>query len=338
MKVRASTRRRSGWALGAIAVAATLTLAACGSSNDSGKSTSTSSAAGQTGSKLIIFGLSFPCGLNDYATNLCKGVKAAASNLPAGYKVEIKTGINYGDTVAYNSLIQNSLQLNPAGLIIFPNGPAAQVPILKQACAKGVKVIIIDSPATGLKCQSSFIGANHHQLGVMDGKWLVDHPSSSKEVGIVSLPPGQYASNDARVKGFTTTVTAAGYKVVATAITDLSLDTTRTQVTNMVTAHPKLGAVFSANGPMGQGTAQALKGNRKVLQLSLDGFIDDVRMIVKGDLSANAAQNPYRMGKLAVEYMAKVIQGQKVPPLTYTPAALVDKTNAKEYIATGGLR
>ena len=27
----------------------------------------------------------------------------------------------------------------------------------------------------------------------------------------------------------------------------------------MLTAHPKLGAVFSANGPMGDGTEQALK-------------------------------------------------------------------------------
>jgi ribose transport system substrate-binding protein len=337
-KRRTHVRRGRMWALGAIAAAASLMLAACGAGDAPSSTTTTGGGKSASGSKLIVFALSFPCGLNEYATRLCFAVKDAAKKLPAGYKVEIKTGVNYGDTVAFNNLIQTSLQRHPAGVIVFPNGPAAQTPVLKQACAQGAKLIIIDSPATGLgKCQTSFVGANHYELGVEDGKWLIAHPPASKEVGVVSLPPGQYASNDARVKGFTSTVGGAGYKVVATAITDLSLDKTRTEVTNMLTAHPKLGAVFSANAPMGQGAAQALKGRSRVFHLSVDGFRDQVQGILDGTMSATAAQNPYGMGKIAVQYMVKAIQGQKVPPLTYTTSKLVDKANAKAFLASDGL-
>ena len=310
---------------GALIVAAGLALTACSSTNaatDNG-----SSASG--GSKLILFELSFPCGLNSYATQLCAGTMAEAKALPSGFKVEIKTGVNYSDVNAYNSLIQTSLRLHPAGMILFDNGPAAQTPFINQACAQHVKMILIDSPATGVQpgCQSSFIGANHYELGVEDGEWLIAHPpaNGSKQVGIVTQPPGEYASTDARVQGFTRTVTAAGYQVVATAITNLSLDTTRTEVTNMVTAHPHLGAIFSANGAMGDGTEQALKNNHSIVQLTLDGFLNDVPSIVNGTMSADAAQDPYAEGEMAVRYMVQLLQGKKVPALTYTPSEVVTK-------------
>jgi ABC-type sugar transport system substrate-binding protein len=316
-----------------------LAVAACSSSaNSSGGPNHGGTSAAGSGSKLILVELSFPCGLNDYAKQLCAGATAEGTRLPAGFKVQIKTGINYADVTAYNSLIQTSMQLNPAGLVIFPNGPAAQTPVLNQACDKGIKVIIMDSPATGVKCQSSFVGADHHQLGVLDGKWLIAHPPASKEVGVVTLQPGQYQSNDARVKGFTETVEAAGYRVAATAVTDLSLDKTRTEVANMLTAHPNLGAVFSANSPMAQGTMQALKGQPGIVHLTVDGALTDIPSILNGSITADAAQDPYAQGVLAVRYMAQAIQGQTVPAQTYTPAQIVDKTSAEAYQAAGGLR
>jgi ABC-type sugar transport system substrate-binding protein len=329
------TLRSRRWVTGALIMATGLALAACSSTH-----ASTSSTAGG-GSKLILFELSFPCGLNDYASQLCAGVRAEAKTLPPAYKVEVKTGVDYSDVSAYNSLIQTSMQLHPAGMILFVNGPAAQTPFINQACAQHVKMILVDSPATGVKrgCQSSFIGADHYQLGVEDAKWLIAHPpaNGSKQVGIVTQPPGEYASTDARVRGFTQTITAAGYQVVATAVTNLSLDTTRTEVTNMVTAHPDLGAIFSANGPMGDGTVQALKNNHRIVQLTLDGFLNDIPSIINGTISADAAQDPYAEGKTAVHYMAEVLQSKKIPALTYTPSEVVSKESAKAYLSAGGL-
>ncbi|SBW23406.1 hypothetical protein FDG2_3765 [Candidatus Protofrankia californiensis] len=323
--------RRSIWPALIVAVLAeTLITAGCSREADS-----TDGAAGSQ--KRIVLGLSFPCGLNEYSTLLCKGARDAGSKLSEGYSFDIKTGVNYSDNVAFNNILQTLLQQDPAGFIVFPAGPAAQTPVLNQACDKGVKVVIIDSPADGVKCQVNFIGADHYQLGASVGQWLVDHPSASKEVGIVTQPPGQYASTDARVKGFTDAVEKAGFEVVATVTTDLSLDRTRTVVTNMVTAHPNLGAVFSANGPIGQGTAQALKGNSEIIQLSQDGFVSDVKLIQDGEVAANAAQNPYQMGQLAVQYMVDALEGKDVPAKKYTTSMVVDKSNAQEYIAAGGM-
>jgi ribose transport system substrate-binding protein len=269
---------------------------------------------------------------------LCAGVTAEAKKLPPGFRVQIKTGVNYSDNTAFNSLIQTSLQLSPAGLIVFPAGPAAQTPVMNQACAKGVKIVIMESPVTGLNCQSSFVGTDNFKLGADDAKWLIAHPPASKQVGVVTQPPGEYVSTDDRVKGFTQTITAAGYHVAATAVTNLSADSTRTAVTNMVTAHPGLGAVFSANGPIGDGAAQALTNNRGIIQLTLDGQPNDVRSIESGTISADAVSNAYVEGELTVQYMAAALQGHKVPASALVPSAVIDKSNSVQYLSAGGLR
>jgi len=318
-----------------VAVIATvgMLVAACGGGSSSSSSTqagtgSSAKSASSGGSKLMLLEMSFPCALNEPIQEVCAGAKAA--QLPPGYKLQIKTGVDIADNTAFNNLIQTSLQLRPNVLIVFPAGPAAQTPVLNQACAKGVKVVILGSPAEGVKCQSTHVGQDDIEAGALVGRWLVKHPPKSKEVGIVTQPPGEFTSTDNRVKGFTQVVTAAGFKVVATAITDLTLDRTRTEVTNMLTAHPKIGAIFSANGPMGQGTSQALKGRHGIEHVTLDFDSTNVKPIENGSLSAVTNSHAYEFGKLAVETAVKVLQGERVPPKVNGPLSIVDKANVQQ--------
>ena len=315
-------------------VTASIALAACSSSSTS--TSASQSANSKSGTKLILFELAFPCGLNSGISELCASVTAQAQKLPSDFKVEIKNAVNNADNSAFNSLIQTSLQLNPAGLIVFPAGPAAQTPVLNQACDKGVKVVIMESAATGVKCQSSFVGTNNAKLGAEDAQWLIAHPPASKQVGIVTQPPGEYVSTDQRVRGFTKTITAAGYQVVATATTNLSVDTTRTAVTNMVTAHPQLGAIFSANGPIGDGTQQALVNHPGITQLTLDGQPNDVHSILNGTIGADAVSDVKTEGQLAVNYAAAAVEGHAVPATAYVPSKVIDKANAQQYLAASG--
>jgi ribose transport system substrate-binding protein len=325
-KAARAARRCGSLTIGVAVVVGALMLAGCGGSSGGG---STGSAQGGA-KKLIVLAFPFPCGLNEGIAAMCAGARAAAKDLPPGYELQIKTGVDYADNVAFNNLIQTSLQLNPAAMIIFPAGPAAQTPILNRACDQGVKIIIMDSPATGVKCQATLVGADHERLGGIVGEWLVAHPPASREVGVVTLPKGQFQANDSRVKGFVDAVEAAGYKVVATAVTDLSLDKTRTLVTNMMTSHPNLGAVFSANGPMGQGTSQALRGNRRIMHVTLDFDSTNVAPLLNGSLAAVGNQNPSQEGELSVESAVKAIEGKTLPPKINTQLSVVDKTNVQE--------
>jgi len=325
-------RCRRAWASVSLVVGVCVLLAACGNSNDSGAG----SAAG--GSKLIILELPFPCGLNNFAKDMCDGAKAAEKHFPAGYSLQIKTAPNYDDQGAFNSLIQTSLQLKPAGLLVFANGAAAQTPFLNQGCEQGVKVIFVDTAGTGVKCQISFVTAPNKEMGAAAAKYLIEHPApgGSKKAIVVSQQPGLFNSNDERVAGFKETIEAAGYKVVQTVVTSNDVTKTRTAVTNAVTAHPDVEAVFSANGPMGNGTEQALLEQPDIIQLTMDGNATDIPSILKGSVAANVAQSPYEDAKVAAELMVKAIEGESVPKFMPTPIKVIDKSNAQAYLDAGG--
>jgi ABC-type sugar transport system substrate-binding protein len=333
------TARARRWTAAAAAAALCAGLAACGDAGKDDATGASPSVAGSSksasGHKLILMEMSFPCGLNEGISKYCEGAKAA--KLPAGYELQIKTGVDIADNTAFNNLIQTSLELKPAGLIVFPAGPAAQTPTLNRACDQGVKIIILDSPAEGVKCQSALVGMDHTETGALVGRWLAEHAQGSKEVGIVTQPPGQFTSTDNRVKGFKKAAEAGGLKVVATAVTDITLDKTRTQVTNMLTAHPDIGAIFSANGPMGQGTTQALKAAKafgRIAHVTLDFDSTNVKQLKAGELSAVTNEHPFEIGRIAVETMVKVLEGESVPATVTTPQSVVDKTNVDQAAGT----
>jgi len=304
-------------------------LAACGGSDGTTASSSTSAGGGSEGDKKIFLEMPFPCALNEVISEVCEGAEAAGEKLPAGYELEVKTGKDIADNVAFNNLIQTSLELDPVGLAVFPGGPAAQSPVLNDACSQGVALVAF-SDVEGVDCLSAVVGADNVALGANVGEWLVDNPPASKEVAIVTQAPGQFASTDERVEGFEDTVKEAGFDVVATGITDLALDKTRTQVSNIVTAHPDLGAVYSANGPIGEGTSQALRGNDEIDQLTLDWVPSYAPKIEDGTLDAVGDPSAFEGGELAIENLVKVIEGKTIPPEVHTKIVVVDKENVEQ--------
>lgn len=313
-------------------------LVACGSDDDGAAADGGDrTASGER--KLIVFAMPFPCGLNDYAQLTCDGAEAAAKELPPGYEFDMKTGIDYADVPAFNSLLETTLQLDPAGMVVFTNGPAAQTPVLNRACDQGATVIFYDTKGDGVKCAVSHVTPNHREMGEKAAQWLIDNPpkGKGKEVAIVSLQPGQFPSNDARVEGFKETIEAAGYDVVTTVVSTNDVAETRTKVTNALTAHPNLAAIYSANGPLGNGTEQALKGKRGIVQLTTDGNAADIPSVLDGTVGVNVAQAPYVGGRLAVEYMVKALEGEDVAKVKYTPSEAIDKSNAQEFLDQGGL-
>jgi ABC-type sugar transport system substrate-binding protein len=176
-------------------------------------------------------------------------------------------------------------------------------------------------------------------MGETDAKWLVAHPpkNGSKEVGIVSLQPGEYAVLDREVSAFKKAVTAAGYQVVATGVSDNSLADTRTLVTNMLTAHPNLGAIFSSQSVLGGGVTEGLMNHPNVEQLTVDGVLTDIPKILNGTIGIEAAQDPIGQGSLPVQYMAMVLEGKRVPKVSLLPTEGVTKENAAAYRAVGGM-
>jgi ABC-type sugar transport system substrate-binding protein len=313
-------------------VGALVTLTACGDDDSS-------SSGSKVSQKTLILALSFPCGFNDYSKDLCQGAKDAGAKLSDKYKVDIKTGVNIGDTVAYGNLIKSALQLKPAGMVVFPLGPSATSAAINKACDADVKLVVVDNAPEGVSCPHPFFGSDPTAMGKLAAEWLAKNVDKGTKVGTVSAPPSQ-SVDLARVKGFVAAAKAAGLVIAQSVTTAANLDGARKVAANMLTAHPDLRAVFSADGVLGPGVVKAVDaaGKQNLVYVQVDAFKSVAPQILKGTVGAMIGQNAYQYGFQAIEALAKLDEGESVPDTNVIPGKVIDKSNAQEFIDAGGLR
>jgi ribose transport system substrate-binding protein len=96
--------------------------------------------------------------------------------------------------------------------------------------------------------------------------------------------------------------------------------------------------MFAPADNMALGATQAVIGAGKKPSdfeiVGVDGTPEGVQSILNGGMTATIAQNPYLMGKDAVEMAVAKVHGQPVPTRIDTGAVLVTKANAASFLST----
>jgi ribose transport system substrate-binding protein len=102
----------------------------------------------------------------------------------------------------------------------------------------------------------------------------------------------------------------------------------------MMQAHPEIVALFSCNDNMALGAIEAISAAGRsgdILVLGFDAIKDAREAIKKGIMEASIAQSPILMGKLAIEYAVKVINGEKIPREVPVKINLITKDTLSEH-------
>lgn len=101
----------------------------------------------------------------------------------------------------------------------------------------------------------------------------------------------------------------------------------------MIQGHKDVQIIFAQNDEMALGAAQAVKsaGLQNVLIVGIDGQPDAHDAIKKGDISATIAQQPAKMGEIAIQAAIDYYKGKKVEKETISPIYLVTKDNVEKY-------
>ena len=103
--------------------------------------------------------------------------------------------------------------------------------------------------------------------------------------------------------------------------------------TNLLQANPGVTGVFAENDEMALGAVQALgaKAGKDVKVVGFDGTTDGIAAIKAGTLVATIAQQPAKLGQLAVEQAAKVLKGEKIDATVPVSVVTVNKTNIGDF-------
>jgi ABC-type sugar transport system substrate-binding protein len=311
-----------------------LTIAGCATGASPAPATSSPAtsaapaASGAAGAKILV-DMKGPGGGNPFWAAVEQGAKEAGTT--TGAEVTVLAPPAESDVPAQISQIEDAITQGVKGIALAPTDPAALKPVVQQALDAGIKVVFIDTK--GENEGVTFIGTNNEVGAGIAGKYLCDNLKPGDKVailqGIITQSTGQ-----ARADGSKKAVTDCGLNLVAEVPAEWDKAKGQAAMEDILTQHPDLKGVFGSNDNMALGAVEAIKNANltgKIVVVGFDANPDAAAAIVAGDMNATVAQAPANMGKLGVENLLKLINGETIEPVIDTGTELVDKSNAADY-------
>ncbi len=205
-------------------------------------------------------------------------------------------------------------------IIINPTDSDAIVSAVESANEAGIPVITVDRAANGGKVVLH-IASDNVAGGRMAAKIIAEALGGKGNVVELVGIPGTSAARD-RGKGFEEELkNYPGLKLVAKQVANFNRAEGLTVMENIIQAHPDIDAVFAQNDEMALGAIEALKEAgmlEKVIVVGFDAIPDAVEAVKKGEMYATIAQQPFKMGYMAVEKAVEYLTSGTI----YIPVAL----------------
>ncbi|HEY4553557.1 MAG TPA: sugar-binding protein [Bacillaceae bacterium] len=254
---------------------------------------------------------------NDYWRLVEQGARAAARN--HGVLLEY-AGPKQANVEEHLKRLEISAAASVDGVMTQGLNENQFTPIINKLMEKGIPVVTVDTDAPGSN-RIAYIGTDNYYSGFIAGKALLAGTAGPTYVGIIT-GGFQSAHQQLRVQGFKDAV-AEESRIVITAVEESRI--TRINAAEMankiLTEHPETNAFFGTSALDGIGIAEAVLQANRALDtyiIAFDSISETVDYIQRGIIQATVIQKPYDIGYKAVETMAAIREGKKVPELNFT--------------------
>ncbi len=228
-------------------------------------------------------------------------------------------------------VVQNFISLKMDAIVLAPLDDTALVRPVKDAQARGIPVVIIDS---GLNTDeyASFVATDNKEGGRMGARRLGAVMEGKGKALLLRYQVGS-ASTTNREEGF--------LEVMAQDFPDIELVSTNqyagaTKETalqasqNLLNKYPEIQGIFCPNESAAFGMLRALKNSGKAGAVKFVGFDTSEGLIAgmrDGEIHGLVSQDPFDMGYLGVKTAVSVIKGQPVEKRIPTRLAMITPDN-----------
>ncbi|MFU7517281.1 D-ribose ABC transporter substrate-binding protein [Clostridium sp. HCS.1] len=284
----------------ALATAMMMSVTACSSVSVDGEKDSGTETKEGNGS----IGLSVSTLNNPFFVTLSDGAKEKAKEK----NVELIV-VDAGDDAAkQTSDIEDLISKNISVLIVNPVDSDAVAPAVKDAIAKGIKVVSVDRVVNGVDVDCA-IASDNVAGAKMATEYLLSLVGEGAKVAELEGVPGTSAAID-RGKGFHE-IADTKLNVVSKQTANFNRSEGMTVMENMLQANPDIVGVFAHNDEMALGAVEAING-KDIVVVGFDATDDALAAVKDGKMAATVAQQPDLMGSTAVETAVKLMAGETV--------------------------
>ena len=210
------------------------------------------------------------------------------------------------------SMIEAAVESGAKALVISAASSDGVAPAIKAAKEAGLKIVNFDTRITDKTLVDAFVGGDDEAGAYKAGKYICEQLNGEGEVAIITGLLEQSTGVDRRA-GFLRAVSEyPRIKVVAEQGAEWSSDKAFDVMTNILTAHPNLKAVFACNDQMAVGMVNAAEAAGKkpedLILVGYDGILDAVNMILEDRMDALVSLPNLDEGAMGVKLAAALVQ------------------------------
>ncbi len=265
---------------------------------------------------------------DEFYISMACGAKAAAAKL-GNVKLDVQ-GPQKFDASLQTPILNGIAARKPDAIMMAPTDTKALIAPMKQAKARGIKIIEVDTHVTDASISISKIASNNILGGSKAAVALAGLTGSKGEWFVMNVKPG-ISTTDQRQKGFELQIKKyPKVKYLGTRFDDDDPAKAASITSAQLAAHPKLNGIFGANLFSAEGAATGVRNAGKQTQVKIVGFDAgpaQVEQLKQGLAQALVAQKPYDIGFQAVQQAVNALTGKAVKAKIQTGLVIVTKAN-----------
>jgi len=321
MSLRART-----WMLLALLISALAVVAAGCGDDDSGGSSGSANSGDSGEKKTYKIGVSNTLVGNGWREEMICSVKAQA--LASGQVDEVLVHNVNGDASAQIAGIRNLISSGANAIIVNPADREALNPVIKEADARGIKVVAVDQAVTA---PEAYVATNDQvAYGRLGAEYLVKALNGKGNIvemrGISGVP-----ADDDRHQGFKEVIDAnPGMKIVKETFTDWSFGPAGKQANDILNSNTKVDGIWTSG--IDYVVVDALKkaGQEKVPVIGADNnkFLEQLQ----GGAPGAAVTNPAAIGGVGTAIALDALNGKNPPKKTTLTPEVWDMDSAADKI------
>lgn len=265
-----------------------------------------------------------------------KSVHAGAVKAGRELGVEViwKGPVREDDRDEQIKVVETFLSRGVDAIVLAPLDDRALVPVLNDARARNIPVLIIDS---GVQWDGyvSFVATDNEKAGGLAATRLGSLLQGKGDVIVMRYQEGS-ASTMARESGFLASLAQQfpGVHVVSSnQYAGATTETAYATAENLLSTHKTVQGVFCPNESTTFGMLRALEAAGRAGQIRFVGFDASEKLVQAldaGKIDGLVVQNPMRMGELGVRSAVAKHKGQPVEKRIDTGATMVTRDNMRE--------
>lgn len=252
------------------------------------------------------------------------GIQKAADEY--GVEVEIHAHLAESGTVSMQSrLMQWLASKRPDGIILVPVDTEKLVPFVEQVVARGIPVLIYDTPLTSDQTVTQLLFDNETGAYRL-GQWLVKRLGGSGKVLILEGAQGSANASERNAGLLRAFGEAVGIEVMERKSANWMRSDAERIVADWLDRYPEIDAIAATSDQMALGAAQAISmANRSGIVITgFDGNQDAVEAIQAHRIHATVDQQPEKVAAQAVQLMVRHLETKEsYPPSIKWPDTLL---------------